>query len=272
MPSQTSAAPFARERVRVVLVEPQYGGNVGAAARAMKNLGFSRLVLVRPAVDPRARDARTMAVDAADVLAAAEVVEQLDQALHGAAVAVGTSRRAGKHRRPHWPLDELAPTLVEHGERGDLALVFGREDHGLTDAALDRCTHLVYLPAADAYPSFNLAQAVLLVLWEIDRAARRRTAAAADTEQLATHEERESLYAHLEQALTAIGVLSRDTVEPIMRRLRRLFGRAAMTVEEARLLRGVARQTLWAAERAGLVERSVLGAEGDASERPRARS
>jgi TrmH family RNA methyltransferase len=254
MRDQPSAAAE-RARVRFVLVEPQFGGNIGAAARALKNLGYARLVLVAPAADPQGSEARMMAVDAADVLAAAHVTRDLDAALAGAATVVGTSRRAGKHRRPHWSFEALAPTLVERARGGDLAVVFGREDHGLADAELDRCTHLASLPAAPAYPSYNLAQAVLLVAYELDR-AWRTPATEREDEPLATHEDREALYAHLEQAFAAIGFLSRDTVTPIMRRLRRLFGRAAMTHEEVRLLRGVARQTLWVAGRAGLAAAS----------------
>lgn len=239
------------DRVKFVLVEPQFGGNIGSAARAMKNLGFSRLALVGPCCDPRGRDARMMAVDARDVLERAEVHPELEAALAGSRTIVGTSRREGKHRRPHRPLEAVAEKLVGLARAGELAVLFGREDHGLSDSALDRCTHLVHLPAAEAYPSFNLAQAVLLVGYVL------RTAACApapvDEPTPADHTEREAMYRHLERALVAIGFLSRDTGVVMMRRFRRLLGRADMTPEEVRMLRGVARQTLWLAREAGLV-------------------
>jgi len=251
------------ERVRFVLVQPQNGGNVGSAARAMKNLGFTRLVLVDPRCEPLGREARMMAVEARDVLERATVHADLDAALDGAATVVGTTRRLGKHRRPHRPLDEVARHLAELADAGELVVLFGREDRGLTDTEIDRSTHLVYLRASAVYPSFNLAQAVLLVAYELLKAAGGGRADTGPEPVLAGHAEREGLYAHLERALLAIGFLGRDSREVLMRRLRRIFGRTELTREEVKLLRGMARQTLWAAERAGLA-----GAEEPADELP----
>ena len=238
-------------RVRFVLVEPQSGGNVGASARAMKNLGFSRMVLVNPACEPLGGEARMMAVEAKDVLASAVVVETLDDALSGAACVVGTSRRTGRQRRPHHRLDEFSPELLGRARAAELAIVFGREDHGLCDLDLDLCTHLVHLPGSDDYPSFNLAQAVLLCAYEL-----RRAALEPQREDLsdppAAHDEREAFYRHLRQALLTIGYVHGDSVVPIMRRIRRLLGRATVTTEDVQLLRGLARQILWTAEQAGL--------------------
>ena len=225
---------------------------MGSAARAIKNLGFARLLLVDPQCDPLGREARMMAVEARDVLERATVHADLNEALDGAATVVATTRRLGKHRRPHEPLDELAPRLAELGRAGELALVFGREDRGLSDAELDRATHLAYLRASDVYPSFNLAQAVLLVAYELLKASGGGRADTGPAPVLARHAEREGLYAHLEQALTAIGFLGRDSRVVLMRRLRRIFGRTELTREEVKLLRGVAHQTLWAARQAGL--------------------
>jgi TrmH family RNA methyltransferase len=224
------------------------GGNAGSAARALKNLGFSRLVLVRPHFDRHDIEARRMAVDAADVVERAERCQDLDAALVGAGSVVGTSARTGKYRRPHYRLDLFSAELARLGAAGELAVVFGREDSGLTDRELDRCTHLVHLPAADAYPSFNLAQAVLLVAYELRRAFGS-SLPAVPLAPPAGHEEREEMYRHLAQALLSIGFLQEDTVDSMMRRLRRLFGRATPTADEVTILRGVARQMLWAANR-----------------------
>jgi TrmH family RNA methyltransferase len=237
--------------VRFVLVEPQSGGNVGAAARALKNLGYSRLDLVRPRCDPFGAEARALAVDAADVLERAGVHGSLDDALEGALTVVGTSARTGKHRRPHRRLDAFGPELARLAAAGPLAAVFGRERHGLSDAELDRCTHLVHFPSSPDYPSFNLAQSVLLVAYTLRVEAERR-APEPPPDPPADHATREAMFAHLEAALAAIGYLHEDTVVPMMRRLRRLLGRAELTATEAAILRGIARQTLWAARRAGL--------------------
>jgi TrmH family RNA methyltransferase len=239
-----------RDRVRFVLVEPLAGGNIGSAARALKNLGFRRLELVRPRCDPLGPEATQMAVDAADVLRRATVHDDLDGALAGAATVAGTSRRKGKYRTPHYPLDHFAGELVRSTAAGELAVVFGREDHGLADAELDRCTHLVYLPASDRYASFNLSQAVLLVAYELCRAATGTTPEEWP-EPPADHEEREAMYQHLQRALLAIGFLQRDTTETMMRRLRRLLGRAALRSEEVKIFRGIARQSLWIAQHGG---------------------
>jgi len=237
-------------RVRFVLVQPQSGGNVGASARAMKNLGFSRMVLVNPACDPLGSEARRMAVEAKDVLASAVVVEALDDALRGAACVVGTSRRTGRQRRPHYRLDEFSSEILGPASVAELAIVFGREDHGLCDLDLDLCTHLVHLPGSDDYPSFNLAQAVLLCAYELRRAALEPPRD--DSDPPAAHDEREAFYRHLRQALLTIGYVHGDSVVPIMRRIRRLLGRATATTEDVQLLRGLARQILWTAEQAGL--------------------
>jgi TrmH family RNA methyltransferase len=238
--------------VRFVLVEPQHAGNVGAAVRALRNLGFDRLELVRPQCDPLSPEARQMAVDAGDLLERARVHVSLDAALEGAATVVGTSRRTGKHRRPHWRMDQLAPELARLAATSELALVFGHERWGLTDHEVDRCTHLVYLPASSAYPSFNLAQAVLLAAYEL-RLALLVTPPEPALDPPADHASREAMYRHLERALRTIGFLEEHTAEPMMRRVRRMLGRARLTPAEVQILRGVARRVLWAATRAGLV-------------------
>ena len=236
-------------RIRFVLVEPQGSGNVGAAARALTNLGFSRLEIVRPACDPRGAEARKMAVGAADLLENATVHSTLDTALAGAQTVVGATARTGKQRKPHWRIDTFAEEVLAQKDPGELAVVLGREDHGLNDEDLDRCTHLVYLPADAAYTSFNLAQAVLLVAWELHLAG---LAPADPHHPVATDQDREAFYRHLEGALRKIGFITDQTAPSIMRRLRRLYGRAGVTEEEIATLRGMARQIQWAADKAGL--------------------
>jgi TrmH family RNA methyltransferase len=235
--------------VRFVLVEPQSAGNLGSAARALKNLGFSALHLVAPRCDPRSLEARALAVDAWDLLDGAKVHGSLDDALSGMRTVVGTSARTGKQRRPHFRLDAFAPDLARLAASGPLAAVFGREAHGLTDGELDRCTHLVHIAASPEYPSFNLAQAVLLVAYTLRLGLEAQPPAPPplQEEAPADHGSREAMLAHLEEALRAIGYLHDDTAAPMMRRLRRFFGRAELTAGEAAIFRGVARQVLWAA-------------------------
>jgi TrmH family RNA methyltransferase len=243
-----------RHPVRFVLVEPRYGGNVGAAARVLKNFGFDRLDVVAPREGPDHEEAVRMAVDAADVLRATRRHATLDEALQGAATVVGTSRRMGKHRQPHHRLDALAPLLPGLSDRGEVALVFGREDHGLSDADLDRCTHLIYVPTDPAYPALNVAQAIAIVAYE----ARRSLDAAAveppdpDHEALADHAGREAMYEHLEEALLTIGFLKAGQLTGMMRRLRRILSRAQLTAGDIDVVRGIARQILWLSRQSGL--------------------
>lgn len=242
--------------IRFVFVSPRYGGNVGSAARVLKNFGFGRLDLVAPREGPDHEEAVRMAVDAADVLAAARVHASLDDALEGAATVLGTSRRMGKHRRPHDRIDELAPLIAGLALRGELALVFGREDYGLSDADLDRCTHLAYVPTDAAYPALNVAQTIAIVAYEVRLALDAAPPRTVDPEEeaLADHLVREAMYAHLEEALLAIGFLRTGQLEGMMRRLRRILSRAQLSAGDADVLRGIARQILWLAKQAQIDE------------------
>jgi tRNA/rRNA methyltransferase len=241
-----------RHLIRFVLVEPRYGGNVGSAARALKNFGFTRLELVAPREGAEHEEAVRMAVDAGDVLAAAGTHPTLDRALDGTATVVGTSRRMGKQRQPHHRLNELVPVVARLAASGDVAFLFGREDHGLSDADLDRCTHLAYVPTDEAYPALNLAQAVAVVAYELRRALDESPPEAAADEALADHAGREAMYEHLEQALSTIGFLKDGQVEGMMRRLRRILSRAELTAGDVDVVRGIARQILWLARQARL--------------------
>lgn len=235
------------ERFRFVLVEPKAPGNVGASARALANLGFGRLDLVAPACQHRGQEATRMAVDAVDLLLAAKVHATIDEALAGASTVIGTSRRAGKQRRPHFRLDEIAGEIPRLAASGDVAFVFGREADGLEHAELDRCTHLVYFLSDDAYPSFNLAQSVLLVAYETRKAMAGAAPPAA--ESIADHETREAMYLHLDAALRAVGFLQDPTSEGMMRRMRRILGRAELSAGDVKVVRGIARRILWLAGR-----------------------
>jgi TrmH family RNA methyltransferase len=253
MPGETMS-DLGKQATRFVLVSPRYGGNVGSAARVLKNFGFGRLDVVAPREGPDHEEAVRMAVDAADVLAAARTHATLDEALDGAATVVGTSRRMGKHRSPHQPVDALAPLLAGLAARGDVALVFGREDHGLSDADLDRCTHLAYVPTHAAYPALNVAQTIAIVAYELRRAidAAGPQAEDPDDEPLVDHAGREAMYAHLEEALLAIGFLKTGQLEGMMRRLRRILSRAELSAGDVDVVRGIARQILWLARQARL--------------------
>jgi len=264
------------ERVRIVLVRPRRGGNVGAAARVLKNMGLGDLVLVAPRTRVGAVGAR-MAAHAKDVLARRRVVPDLASAVADCVLVAGT---AGRDLAALATVDprRAAAEVVAAAARGHVAVVFGPEDHGLSNADLGLCQRLVRIPTGDAYTSLNLAQAVAVLGYELRRAAldattagpggappgadaarrgsRRRTVRAAerhDERAPATSAEREALVAHLAEALDAIGFLSRQNPEHILADVRALFARSGLTRRDVKIWRGIARQALWAARRAGAV-------------------
>jgi tRNA/rRNA methyltransferase len=249
--------------VHIVLVRPRGSGNIGTAARAMKNMGLTALTLVEPTSCRRA-PAEAMAVHARDVVRAARTAANLADAVADCTLVVGTSCRAGGYRAGIEDAETLAPAIVAAAARGPVAIVFGPEDHGLSNADLRHCDRLLTIDTSPAYASLNLAQAVLLVCHELRRAARAGAPPAAAPPPAAAGDVHR-MYDHLQRALLAIGFLHRDNPEHLMFALRRLFGRIALTAHEVRILLGIARQMQWVAGRAnagtggGLESKSVTG-------------
>jgi TrmH family RNA methyltransferase len=232
----------ALENIRVVLVNTSHPGNIGAAARAMKTMGLTRLYLVEPLQYPCA-EATARASGADDVLAGAVVCGSLTEAVGDCRLVIGTSAR---ERRLEWPLllpDEAAGQLVREASRGEVALVFGRERFGLTNEELDACHFLVNIPANPDYSSLNLAAAVQVLCYELRRnCGRPRTAVQPVTEEdlPATAEEVEGFYAHLEETLCHIGLMTAEEPKTsLLRRLRRLYQRTRLTRTEVNILRGI---------------------------------
>ena len=228
--------------VRIVLVGTTHPGNIGATARAMKNMGFTQLVLVGPRVFPH-EDATARASGAEDVLEQTLVVETLDEAIADCAFVVGASARS---RAIGWPTAEpreCARRLLSEAERAPVALVFGPEKSGLTNDDLDRCHMLLTIPTDPAFSSLNLAMAVQVVTYELRQrqlsASQQPDVPPGDDVPLATAAELEHFYRHLEATLTRSGFLDPDNPRLLMRRLRRLFVRALPDQNEVNILRGI---------------------------------
>ena len=239
------------EKIAIVLVEPREPGNIGAAARAMANMGLSRLVLVRPP-EHRVPDAFRMALAARPILESAAVFDDLAPALAGFGFVAGTTRRQGAGRRGRVTPRQLAAEVPAVAAANDVAILFGREDSGLTNEELQYCQRLVTIPSSGGFGSLNLAQSVLAIAYEIFlvddasgagglRASSRR----APTADL------EGLYAQMERVLLAIGYLDPANPAHMMRVFRRLIGRAGPDAREVRALRGIFRQVDWYAGRDG---------------------
>jgi tRNA (cytidine32/uridine32-2'-O)-methyltransferase len=236
-------------RIDVVLVRPARAANVAAACRALKNMGLRSLVLVDPPAGLQAPEARALAYGAWDVLDGAARRATLREGVAGDTWVAGTSGRARADALSPRQLAEEAGTRVGDGR---LAVVFGPEASGLTDDELAQCHARVHIPADPAHPSLNLAQAVLLIAYELRLAAPSHSlsaAAPAPTEpaERATAGQLEAALDDFRRALLGIGYLNPANPEAILAEWRGLLARAAPSRREVSLLRGLARQILWAA-------------------------
>lgn len=241
--------------VRIVLVEPQGEINVGSIARVMKNMGLQQLWIVSPRCDPKGELARRWAVHAEDVLQQAKITDSLTTALADCQRVFATvGREVADLALPLWTPRQAAPQLLAVPQS---ALVFGREDRGLTNAELE-CAHgLVQIPTANAYPSLNLAQAVAVCCYELwltacDSGGTFPQGAAVSFEQL------QGFYDHLEQVLLQIGFLYPHTAASRMAKVRSLLGRAYPTDAEVALLRGMVRQVEWAIQHAATISSGIF--------------
>ena len=225
--------------IRVVLVDPKHPGNIGAVARAMKNMGLTQLHLVRPKAFPDA-EATARASGADDVLDSARVHEEFEDAIADCGLVIGTSAR-----QRHLTFDlveprECAQLVAEAAQVGNVALVFGSEKYGLLNVELARCHRLVTIPTAGDYASLNLAMAVQVIAYEILLATRAGAPTPPPPDvPFATGREMELLYEHFERVLEEIEFRDRTGGGQLMARIRRLFNRARLDQNEMNILRGI---------------------------------
>lgn len=232
--------PAALDRVRVVLCETSHPGNIGAAARAMKTMGLSRLVLVKPKHFPHA-DAEAFASGALDVLHEAIVCDSLDNALAGTVLAVASTSR---HRDlTHEVVDcrEACKRLMQDATHSEVALVFGPERTGLTVGDVNKCHLIAVIPANPDYASLNLAQAVQVFAYELSTGAGSTATPTRGSSDAATHDEAEGFYRQLEDVFRLSGFLDPQNPKRLMQRMRRLFARSRLEKEEVNILRGFLR-------------------------------
>lgn len=224
--------------IRIVLSHTSHPGNIGAAARAMKTMGLSRLYLVNPRYFPDP-EARARASGASDVLDRAVVCKTLEEALADTVLAAGMSARRRDLTLPFRWAREGAADLVRGESQGEVALVFGNETSGLSNEELSLCQLPIMIPADPGYSSLNLGAAVQLMCYELRLAAAAPGQAPSGEQSLAVAEEIEGLYAHLEKSALASGFLDPAQPKRLMLRFRRLFARAGLEREEVSILRGL---------------------------------
>ena len=230
------------EKLAVVLVEPQGALNIGSVSRAMLNFGFNDLRLVNPQVDHLSREARLMAVKAVSVLENASVFKCLEDALSDCSLSFGTTRRFGRYREGLKHPDEAARQLLPVSRQQPVALVFGREDKGLLTTELDLCQEFITIPTNAELPSMNLAQSVVLCLYELNKARGELDGQEHGRKKLAGNAELEALYQHMRQSLVNIGYLDPQNPDHILRSFRRILGRSGLNPREVNILRGLFNQ------------------------------
>ncbi|WP_020485388.1 RNA methyltransferase [Methylomonas sp. MK1] len=228
---------------KVVLVETSHPGNIGAVARAMKNMQMNQLRLVSPQSFPHA-DATARASGADDVLRSATVFASLQDAIADCRIVLGSSARDRTISWPSLTARQTAEKWVGALPEQNIALVFGRENSGLKNHELDLCHYLLRIPCNAEYSSLNLAAAVQVVCYELFVASGQEmvsTVGDMGEEPLATAEQMEAFYVHLQQTMADIGFLHPERSKSIMRRLRRIFNRTQLDTKELDILRGILR-------------------------------
>ena len=228
-----------KDNISFVLIEPKEPGNIGASARAMKNMGFRNLELVKPA-DHLAEEARQMACQGTDVLENAKVYATFGAAIRDKQFVVGTTRRSGKTRGMIVPVKESIRKIIRAAGKNKIAILFGRERNGLTNKEVAQCSFLITIPSDPSSPSLNLAQSVLLVAYELGRRTYKSV-----SPEFVTHEALEDLNRHIRVTLQLLDYAPRgdsDLEKTIMRNLKHLIGRAGLTEWEMKMIHGLCAQ------------------------------
>ena len=226
-----------KSKIKFILFEPSHPGNVGAAARAIKTMGFETLCLINPTEHPHP-EARARSSGALDVLLNAEVFDNLHDAIKGCGLIIGTTSRSRRISVPITNIRETAPSIVAEAKQKPVAVIFGPEKSGLINKQVDCCNQLVNIPSTGSYKSLNLAMAVQIVAYEL-RVASEALPSAIRARNLASNEDIELFYKHLNQVLLETGFLDPKNPKQLMRRLRTLFNRAQMDENEINIMRGI---------------------------------
>lgn len=234
------------ENVRIVLIRPLYGGNLGSVCRAMMNMGLSDLAIVRPRADFDWFEAEKMAMHSKSILAERSEFDSTAAAVADCGLVAATSAREGFYRDHSRSPRELAPQALDIAAEQPAAIVFGPEDKGMDNRDLSLATHIVRIPSTPEYSSLNLSQAVMVCCYELYLASRQFEAAE-ERYPAASSDQRERMFAMWRKALLDVGFMSPEKADHMMMGLRRIFSRSALTSADIQILMGMANQTQWAA-------------------------
>ncbi|MBP7829094.1 MAG: RNA methyltransferase [Kiritimatiellae bacterium] len=233
------------DNIRVVLVSPIYGGNVGSVCRAMKNMGLQHLAIAAPRGPLDDLESRKMALHADDILANRQEYPTLAEAVADCGLVAGSTARPGLYRSHAKSPREWAPHLIQAAKKSKVALVFGTETDGLSNEDLACCTQIIRIPSSPEYPSLNLAQAVLICCYELFLASGTFELPGEFSPE-ASGAMREQMFSMWREALLSVGFMKGDKADHMMMGIRRILSRGTLTVKDIRILIGMARQVRWA--------------------------
>ena len=231
-----------KENIAIVLVDSQIPENIGAAARAMNNMGINRLILVNPKNPDRDRMLRSGTIHSTQILDNIEIYNDLEEAIGSFSYIAGTTARLGTMRPAMSSPQTIAESLVDLSQDNNIAIMFGPEDRGLSNEHLQYCHTIITIPTSE-FSSLNLAQAVLIICYEIFRAGMKKTESTPP--RLANNFELEGMYGHLKDVLLKIGFLNPQNPDHWMMYVRRFFSRLPLRAREVRIVRGICRQIDW---------------------------
>jgi len=235
------------KNISIILYKPKYAGNVGSVARAAKNMGISKIVVVGTSdLDREAMEQRSTHL-AADVLDALTYFETIEEALGGFQYIVGTTARLGKARGPFVTPRAAANKIADLSQKNKIALLFGPEDTGLANDQLRLCHSVVTIPTSREFTSLNLSQAVMILCYEIFTASSPKASTLEASPKLALSSELEGMYGQIRELLGRIGFLNPENPEYWMLDIRRFFSRAGLLSREVKIIRGICRQLEWQA-------------------------
>jgi len=237
--------------IRIVLMRPIYGGNVGSVSRAMANMGLSDLAIAAPRrLDMQ--EARMMACHASDILEGRREFDTLEEAVADCGAVFGTTARGGLYRQHARTAREWVPTALDIGSTAKVAFVFGPEDNGMTNEDLAVCTHIVQIPTTATFSSMNVSQAVLICAYELFLATQTYEPPE-EKSPPAPSAVRERMFTIWRDTLMQVGFMETDKADHMMQGLRRIMARGAVTVDDVKISMGIARQAAWAASHADAV-------------------
>jgi tRNA/rRNA methyltransferase len=235
------------DNIRIVLVEPISGGNIGSVCRAMNNNDITDLAIVNPRATTDWDDAQKLACNAKAQLDARKEFSTLAEAVAGCTVVAGTSARTGFYRDTAHSPHEFAPIGLESAANSKVALVFGREDKGLHNEELALCTHIIQIPSSERYTSLNLSHAVMVCCYELFTASEIFQPAEEKADE-ANSELRERMFSTWREMMIKTEFTHEQKLEHMMMGLRRIFSRGKLTIPDVKILMGLAKQSIWVSD------------------------